>query len=258
MNYWAERNLNTQERLSKMTIGETEKQLRKYYANTMKNCVGRFLLTYNKVFLSMEKGLTPTPADLYKLDTYWHSQALLQRELQALGDKENVLFGKRFAEHWLNVYNSLAIKDGEHFNSADIDLAKQMINQIWCADGKSWSNRIWTNTEKLQEALNDGLIDCLVNGSDRNQLKDRLMYEFNVSYNNADSIVRTEIAHIQTQAANQRYKDAGITEVMVWADEDERRCDICGKLHEKRLPVNAQMPVPAHPRCRCRIIPVIE
>lgn len=85
-----------------------------------------------------------------------------------------------------------------------------------------------------------------------------LMQDFNVSFNNADTIVRTEMAHIQTQAAIQRYKDYGITEVEILADKDERQCEVCGKLHKKRYPTGANVPIPAHPRCRCSVIPVVE
>lgn len=67
-----------------------------------------------------------------------------------------------------------------------------------------------------------------------------------------------KMAHIQTQAAQQRYIDYGITEVEVLADEDERRCEVCGKLHGKRFKITETMPVPAHPRCRCCIVPVIN
>lgn len=44
----------------------------------------------------------------------------------------------------------------------------------------------------------------------------------------------------------------------MWADEDERRCEQCGKLHKKRYKVTEDAPIPAHPRCRCTIIPIIE
>ena len=79
-----------------------------------------------------------------------------------------------------------------------------------------------------------------------------------MSYRRADTVVRTEIAHIQTQAAQQRYKDYGIEEVEIWADEDERRCDVCGKLHRTKYKVGASIPIPAHPNCRCCIVPVIK
>ena len=90
------------------------------------------------------------------------------------------------------------------------------------------------------------------------ELKNQLQEQFGVSYRRADSIARTEIAHIQTQAAQQRYTDYGIQEVEIWADEDERRCPECGQLHQKRYPVGAAVPIPAHPNCRCCIVPVVE
>jgi SPP1 gp7 family putative phage head morphogenesis protein len=95
-------------------------------------------------------------------------------------------------------------------------------------------------------------------GKKTTELKNILQERFNVSYTNADMIARTELAHVQTEAAKQRYKDYGIQEVEVWADEDERRCDVCGELHEKRYPAGAHVPIPAHPRCRCCIVPVVE
>ena len=85
-----------------------------------------------------------------------------------------------------------------------------------------------------------------------------LQERFNVSYNNADMIARTELAHIQTQAAKKRYEDYGVKQVEIWADEDERRCEVCGKLHQKKYPIDVKLPIPAHPRCRCCVIPVVE
>jgi SPP1 gp7 family putative phage head morphogenesis protein len=89
-------------------------------------------------------------------------------------------------------------------------------------------------------------------------LKQVLQDRFGVSYTRADVLVRTELAHIQTEAAKQRYRDYGIEQVEIWADPDERTCSICGKLHKKKYPVGARVPIPAHPRCRCCIVPVVE
>ena len=66
------------------------------------------------------------------------------------------------------------------------------------------------------------------------------------------------MAHIQTTAAQKRYEDYGIKEVEVLVDEDERTCPICSKLEGKRVPIHGVMPIPAHPNCRCCIIPVVE
>lgn len=258
MNYWVKRNLKAQEKLTRKSIADTEEQLRKYYAASMENVIGMFEATYDKILQAKEDGREPTPADLYKLDTYWQMQSQLQQELQKLGDKQSVLLGKQFKKQFVDVYSILAIPGERAFSMIDTATAAQMINQIWVADGKSWSQRIWANTEKLREALNEHLINCLVTGKTTSQLKKVLQDQFGVSYSQADSLVRTEMSHIQTQAAKKRYEDYGIQEVEVWADKDERRCDVCGELHQKRFPIHGQMPIPAHPRCRCTILPVVE
>ena len=258
-NYWGERAATTQAKLTEKSVKQTEKQLIKYYTKSMEKVLGQFEETYNKLLSTIAEGKTATPADLYKLDKYWMLQNQLKEELTKLGDKQAALLSKQFTTQWLEIYNALAIPDATGFyNKADTALAQQMINQIWCADGKNWSSRIWDNTEKLQQALNDNLIECVVNGRKTTDLKNLLQKEFEVSYTRADGLVRTEMAHIQTQAATQRYKDYGIQEVEVWADKDERRCEVCGKLHGKRYPINASAPIPAHPRCRCTLLPVVE
>ena len=257
--YWQDRMARSQAKMTSKSIADTEKQLIKYYRKTMDSVIKDFELTYQKLLLTVGEGREPTPADLYKLDKYWQLQGQLKHELTKLGDKQAALLSKKFVEQYIGVYNTTALPDLEGlFSSIDTKTAQQMINQIWCADGKSWSDRVWTNTDKLQQALNDNLIDCVVSGKKTTQLKDMLQKDFEVSYHRADSIVRTEMAHIQTQAAQHRYQDYGIEYLEVWADEDERRCDICGELHQTQFPSNGVAPIPAHPNCRCCVIPVIN
>lgn len=258
LEYWQRRNLITQRRLAKKTEQQIEKELRQYYQRAFKQVVNDFEAAYDKVLAAKEDGSTPTPADLYKLDKYWQMQGQLQQELQKLGDKSVDTLQKRFIEEFLDVYRSTSLPSGAVFGTIDKSLARQMINSVWCADGKSWSTRIWDDLKLLSSTLNDELIHCVVTGKKTSELKKLLQERFNVNHYCADRIARTEIAHISTQAAQQRYKDYGIEEVQVWADKDERRCDVCGKLHKKRYPIGSRMPVPAHPNCRCTIVPVIE
>lgn len=257
-NYWAERMAKAQDKITQKHIEDVEKQLSKYYSTAMKRTIADFEATYDKLLATVADGVEPTPADLYKLDRYWELQAQLKTELEKLGERQVKLFSDAFEEQFFDIYNSISIPSATAYSTIDKGIAQQMINQIWVADGKNFSQRIWGNTEKLIETLNEELINCVATGRNTNELKQLLQERFNVSYSNADSIVRTETAHIQTQAAKQRYTDYGIQEVEVWADEDERRCEVCGKLHQKRYPVGANMPIPAHPRCRCAIIPVVD
>ena len=256
--YWRKRMAQSQDKLTRKNIKEIEKQLIKYYGVSMKSVIDEFENTYNKLLLTVGDGKEPTPADLYKLDKYWKLQGELRQQLRKLGDKQISAMSKAFEIQFFDIYYSINIEGFEAFTTIDETLAHQLINAIWCADGKSWSERIWKNTDLLLDALNDGLIECVLTGKKPTQLKKLLQEKFEVSYSRADAIVRTEMAHIQTQSAQQRYKDYGIQEVEVFVDEDERTCPICAKHEGERYNINAQMPIPFHPRCRCCVIPVVE
>lgn len=256
--WWRDRAASTQDNLTKKNVKETNKQLIKYYQKSMDSVISSFEATLDKLIATMEDDKDITPADLYKLDKYWEMQGQLKNELQKLGDKQAELLSKRFTEQYLDIYKAMALPSKSFFNTIDTNGAQQMINQIWCADGSTWDQRIWKNMDKLQDALNAGLIECVVTGKKSSELKKKLIKEFDVAYNRADTIVRTEMAHIQTQAAQQRYKDYGIQRVEVWVDEDERTCPICAKHEGETYNINEQMPIPFHPRCRCCMIPVIE
>lgn len=256
--YWQDRVADAQNAISNINIKRIEKQMVKYYREAAKKVIEDFEATYEKLLATAAEGREPTPADLYKLDKYWKAQGQLRQELRRLGEKQIVALTKAFELNFFDIYYSINIEGAEAFSTIDTQAVQQLINSVWVADGKSWSQRVWENTELLAETLNEGLIHTVATGKKTTDLKKLLQEKFNVSYGRADALVRTEIAHIQTQAAEKRYKDYGVQEVEVWASPDERRCEVCGKLHQKRFPVGTQMPVPAHPRCRCCIIPVVE
>lgn len=258
MDYWQDRMAQSQTKLTNKSIRQIERQMKKYYGAAMERTIRDFEATYNKILTTVGEGKEPTPADLYKLDKYWQTQGQMRRELQKLGDRQLTLLSKAFEANFFEIYYSIAVPGLEAFSTIDTTMVQQLINHIWVADGKSWSQRIWENTERLAATLNEELVNCVVSGKKPTELKKMLQERFNVSYSQSDALVRTELAHIQTQAAQKRYEDYGIKEMEVWADEDERRCEVCGKLHQQRYPIGAVPPIPAHPRCRCCIVPVVE
>lgn len=261
-NYWYERMQRMHKAISDKTIDDIEKRLSKYYSRAMLRIIKDFEATYDKIIAAQEEGKPITPADLYKLDRYWQMQGQLKNELDELGNKEIVLLSEHFERQWQNIYDTTAVPANAVFTHISTDAAKSMINQIWLADGKNFSSRIWKNINKLTETLNEELVNCVVTGKKTTELKRQLINRFNVSYNQADTLVRTEVANIQVQASAQKSKDAGLDEYIFFADPDERTCPVCGKLHNKKFKysemkagINAP---PMHPRCRCDILSVVD
>ena len=256
--YWQDRAAASQAKLTNKSIKQVENQMKIYYSQAMKRAISDFEATYNKLFATMAQGKEPTPADLYKLDKYWEMQGQLRRELQKLGDRQISALSKAFEMNFFEIYLSINVEGKQAFSTIDKKGATQLINSIWAADGKAWSQRIWDNITKLINTLNEGLLQCVATGKKPSELKKILQNRFNVSYHQASTLVRTELAHVQTEAAKKRYEDYGIQRLQFWADEDERRCEECGKLHKKVYNVGEHIPLPLHPNCRCSIVPVIE
>jgi SPP1 gp7 family putative phage head morphogenesis protein len=258
MAYWQDRMHASQNAVSAKTQKEIDKHVRKYYQQISKQVIADYESLFNEIVAKQAAGEAISPATLYAMDKYWAMNAQLTKSLSKMGSKLQAIMTKLFQIAYWRSYNSIKIDGLKAFTTLDDAAVQQIINSVWCADGKSWSQRIWNNTALLQQTLDEQLIHCVVAGKKTTQLKELLQDRFNVSYGRADALVRTEIAHIQTEAAKQRYTDYGIQQVEIWADKDERRCDVCGKLHKKKYPVGAQVPIPAHTNCRCCIVPVVE
>ena len=256
--YWQDREQQAQNKLSKKNIKAIEKQLKKYFGAAMNRTIKDFEKVYKQILKQQEEDKEITPALLYKLDAYWQMQAQLQKELRDLGDKNISAMSKIFEIHFFDIYYSINIEGLEAFTTIDSAAAMRLINSVWTADNKTFSQRIWDNTNRLVQTLNEELVHCVITGKKTSELKKLLQERFDVSYRRADTLARTEIAHIQTQAAKQRYQDYGIKKMQVWADPDERTCPICGKLHKSIYSSHEKLPIPAHPNCRCVMLPVIE
>ena len=258
MNYWQKRQTEIQELLIKKSEKKIEKQLAKYYATAAKNVINEFENTYNKLLATVEAGKQPTPADLYKLEKYWNMQGQLRQHLRKLGEKEIALLTKEFELAFFDIYYALGIEGAVAFNTIDSTAVQQLINSVWVLDGKNFSQRIWDNTDRLLETLNEQLILTVASGKKTTDLKNALQERFGVSYNRADTLVRTELCHIQTEAAKSRYESYGVKYFEVLVDPDAHTCEKCKALMGKRFPINGASPLPVHPNERCTIIPIIE
>lgn len=253
MNYWAERNAKLQQEIMGQTIKSIQAQLQKYYGRVAEKVIEDFENVYNKVLLTKDN---PTPADLYKLDKYWKALSTMEKELEKLGNREIKFLSNAFRATYINVYNNIALPSQESFATVDTEILNQAINSIWVGDGKQWSERVWDNQKRLSQTLNEELIHTLSTGRKTSDLKQILMERFNVSYHRAETLVRTETAHIQTEASKQRYKDYGIEYVEVLVDDDA--CPLCQALKGKKWKTTETPPLPVHPNEKCCLVPVIE
>ena len=177
--------------------------------------------------------------------------------IEELGhDTEN--FAKRnMTEGFQEVYGLTAIAMGDiDFSIPNKKLMEKLLNTPWRGD--SFSGRLWKNQKKLAVGLNELLLTGLQQGKTITEIAVNMHNLMGTGFNECHRLVRTETMHYLNDATLQRYKDAGVEYVQIWAAEDERTCETCGHQHEKIYLIDKCPVLPFHPNCRCTVIPVTD
>lgn len=117
----------------------------------------------------------------------------------------------------------------------------------------SFSERIWSNQALLKADLSKSLQSGLIRGKGARDLARDLESRFNVSKSNAERLMITELARVQTEAQKQSFIRNGFEEYMFITNSG--CCDICAAISGKHFKVKDMMPgenaPPMHPFCRC-------
>lgn len=117
----------------------------------------------------------------------------------------------------------------------------------------TFSDRIWMYQGMLKNELGSLLQTGLIQGQHPRKLATHLRKRFGVSQSNAERLMTTELARVQTEAQKQSFDRNGFEEYTFLALGTA--CPICRALDEKQFKVTKMLPgtnaPPMHPRCRC-------
>lgn len=117
----------------------------------------------------------------------------------------------------------------------------------------TFSDRIWMYQDLLKSDLSKLLQSGLIQGKNPRTLARELRKNFDVSASNAERLMRTEMARVQTEAQKQSFISNGFEEYEFIANSG--CCDVCQGLNGKHFKVEKMMPgdnaAPLHPHCRC-------
>jgi SPP1 gp7 family putative phage head morphogenesis protein len=120
------------------------------------------------------------------------------------------------------------------------------------------NNTLFTGiTEDVSTDIQRVISDGVIKEKPLYQIVEEIEDRFGVGISRAKTMARTEIMTAVNQGAIDEYRAAGVEELEWLAALDEQMCDTCGALHGKRWPITSAPDCPAHPRCRCCLVPVI-
>lgn len=133
----------------------------------------------------------------------------------------------------------------------------KMAKSIVCASFKNatYSDRVWTYQGMLKAELDKLLQEGLIQGKHPRALARHLENRFGVSKSNAERLMRTELARVQTEAQKQSFEKNGFTKYQFLAIGSA--CGVCKVIDGKHFDVKDMMPgenaPPMHPNCRCSV-----
>ena len=123
--------------------------------------------------------------------------------------------------------------------------------------GATYSERIWTHQAMLKSELDKLLTEGMMQGRNPKVLARHLTKTFGTSKYNAERLMRTELARVQTAAQERSYLDNGWTEFEFVSIGSA--CSVCLALDGKHFKVKnmaiAENAPPMHPNCRCSTAP---
>lgn len=139
---------------------------------------------------------------------------------------------------------------------------EKVLSKPWAVDGKNFSERIWTNKEKLISELHGELTQNIMLGADPQKAIDSLAKKMNTSKQNAGRLIMTEEAYFSSAAQRDCFNELDVEQYEIVATLDSHTSDICRSLDGKHFPMkDFQAGVtapPFHVCCRSTTVPYFD
>lgn len=199
--------------------------------------------------------LMPVRESIYRLDRLQglqYSVFMTEAEIAGYTNGQIEEYLRRLSQQGLN-YGMETLGFGKNFYSINDDIVRQFADVPWC-NGENFSTRIWNDTNRLAQYLNQDIAQGFARGDSYDKLVRNLRQRFrNVNRKNAYRLVFTEGTYVMAESSMQpfiRDFDKYHTSPVL----DGKTCSICrGMRHETFLMSERQPGVnfpPLHPNCR--------
>lgn len=195
-----------------------------------------------------------------KLQMQQHAELLYTKYHNGVTDYLNNSYADRFYRTAYEIQKGTGI--GSNLAVLDNRKIDKVLTTPWAADGKNFSDRIWTNKEKMVNELHRELTQSVIRGDDPQKAINNLARNLNTSKVNAGRLVMTETAAISSAAQKDCFAELDVEQFEVVATLDSHTSDICQEMDGKHFKmseweVGVTAP-PFHVWCRSTTVPYFE
>lgn len=200
--------------------------------------------------------LVPVRESIYKLDRLQglqYSVFMTQAEIAGYTNQQITTYLTKLSQQGLNI-GMETLGFGKNFYAINADIVKTFVNVPWC-NGENFSARIWNDTQRLANYLNQDLAQGFARGDSYDRLVRDIKQRFGrVNRKDAYRLVYTEGTYVMAESSLQPFIE-DFEQYRLSPVLDGRTCPICRGLREQVFDVEDRSPgvnfPPIHPWCRC-------
>ena len=167
-------------------------------------------------------------------------------------DELDKFFGEKLTDRSIEEFKRQAGILGKTVTN-NAKMAESIVNASF--HNATYSDRIWMYQSQMKAELSKLLQEGLVQGKHPRELARHLDKLFGVGRANAERLMITEMARVQTESQKKSFEKNGFEEYEFIAES--KACPICAALNGKHFKVSKMMPgenaAPMHPYCRCSV-----
>lgn len=207
--------------------------------------------------------LMPVRESIYRLDRLQglqYSVFMTEAEIAGYTNEQMTEYLTKLSQQGVN-YGMETLGFGKNFYSINADIVKQFVNVPWCNE-ENFSTRIWNDTRRLAQSLNQDLAQGFARGDSYERLTRQLQRRFgDVNRRDAYRLVYTEGTYVMAESSIQPFTE-DFAQYKVSPVLDGKTCPICRGIAEQVFEIADRKPginfPPFHPWCRCSFEIVVD
>lgn len=164
--------------------------------------------------------------------------------------------------YYRTAYDLQTLSGYKHITRLNPKKMDLILNKPWASDQRSFSKRLWGNSNVVTNILHKELGIGIALGEHPSAIAKRLTDKIAISRRAAYRLAHTEAAYFTEQASADSYKDHNIKEYQILATLDSKTSRICRAMDlevfdtkDRKTGVNYP---PFHPNCRTTTIPYFD
>ena len=192
-----------------------------------------------------------------KFQVQMEAEKLYGNYLDSVDHHMKSLYEEGFYKTAYEVQKGIGV--GWNLTGVDSGRLEKIIRKPWAADGKNFSERIWSSKQQLIENVHTSLTQMCILGQSPDRAIASLSHAMHTSKNQAGRLIMTESAFFGSESRKDCFNELGVEQYEIVATLDAITSDICREMDGKVFPMSeyesGSTAPPFHVWCRTTTIP---